>query len=49
MDLTDLIQILTNLKGPLDAIAQMPVYKNFLQFKVAAQYGKNCIVTSNTN
>ena len=35
-------QILT-LKGPLDALAQMPVYKNFLQFKVAAQYGKTVL------
>ena len=35
-------QILT-LKGPLDTLAQMPVYKNFLQFKVAAQYGKTVL------
>ena len=35
-------QILT-LKGPLDVLAQMPVYKNFLQFKVAAQYGKTVL------
>jgi hypothetical protein len=39
----DLIQTVTNLKGPLDAMAQMPVYKNFLQFKVAAQYGKTVL------
>ena len=40
---TDLIQTATNLKGPLDALAQMPVYKNFLQFKVGAQYGKTVL------
>ena len=39
----DLIQTVTNLKGPLDALAQMPVYKNFLQFKVASQYGKTVL------
>ena len=35
-------QILT-LKGPLDTLAQMPVYKNFLQAKVATQYGKTVL------
>jgi hypothetical protein len=35
-------QILT-LKGPLDELATIPGYKNFLQFKVAAQYGKTVL------
>ena len=39
----DMINRMTTLKGPLDALAQLPVYKNFLQFKVAAQYGKTVL------
>ena len=39
----DLINTITNLKGPLDTLAAMPGYKNFLQFKVAAQYGKTVL------
>ena len=39
----DMINRMTTLKGPLDALAQLPIYKNFLQFKVAAQYGKTVL------
>jgi len=42
----DMINRMTTLKGPLDTLAQLPLYKNFLQFKVAAQYGKTVLSPS---
>ena len=43
---SDMINRMTTLKGPLDTLAQMPIYKNFLQFKVAVQYGKTVLSPS---
>jgi len=42
----DMINRMTTLKGPLDTLAQLPFYKNFLQLKVAAQYGKTVLSPS---
>ena len=39
----DTIIDLTTLQGPLDDLAKIPGYKNFLQFKVAAQFGKTVL------
>ena len=39
----DAVERLTSLKGPLDSLASLPLYKNFLQFKVGAQYGKTVL------
>ena len=39
----DLINDITTLQGPLDSLAKIPIYKNFLQAKVATQYGKTVL------
>ena len=39
----DLINDMTTLQGPLDNLAKIPIYKNFLQAKVATQYGKTVL------
>ena len=39
----DFINKLTNLKGPMDTFAQLPIIKNLLQFKVATQFGKTVL------
>ncbi len=39
----DLINDITTLQGPLDSLAKIPLYKNFLQAKVATQYGKTVL------
>ena len=39
----DVIERMTTLKGPFDRLAAIPLYKNFLQFKVGIQYGKTVL------
>ena len=39
----DLINDMTTLQGPLDNLAKIPIYKTFLQAKVATQYGKTVL------
>ena len=39
----DMINRLTNLKGPLDTFAQLPIIKNLLQIKAGTQFGKTVL------
>ena len=40
----DMVNRVVDLKrGPLDDLMKIPVYKNFLQYKTAAQFGKTVL------